>query len=46
MNRIRVYFGINKVTIEKIQLMEKGTGLNLSEIKNNLKILDKKHFLN
>ena len=37
-DRIKVYFGINKVTLEKIQLVEKGTGLNLSIIKKNLKI--------
>ena len=46
LDRIRVYFGINKITIKKIQLIEKGTGLNLSEIKNKLKILVKKTFLN
>ena len=44
--RIEVYFGINKVTLEKIQLVEKGTGLNLSIIKKKLKNLDKKIFLN
>jgi hypothetical protein len=32
--RIKVYFLINKFTEEKIKLIEKGTGLNLSEIKN------------
>ena len=37
-DRIRVYFGINKITIEKIQLIEKGTGLYLSEIRNKIKI--------
>jgi len=42
LDRIRVYFGINKITIKKIQLIEKGTGLNLSEIKNKLKFLSKK----
>ena len=45
-DRIKVYFGINKVTLEKIQLVEKGTGLNLSIIKKELKNLDKKTFLN
>ena len=36
-DRIKVYFGINKITLEKIKLVEKGTGLNLSEIRNKLK---------
>lgn len=36
-DRIRVYFEINKITIEKIHLIEKGTGLNLSEIRNKIK---------
>ena len=36
-DRIKVYFGNNKITLEKIQLVEKGTGLNLSEIRNKLK---------
>lgn len=37
MERIKVYFAINKITKEKIDLIEKGTGLNLSEIRNQLK---------
>jgi hypothetical protein len=36
-DRIKVYFGINKITLEKIQLVEKGTGINLSVIRNQLK---------
>ena len=35
--RIKVYFAINKITKEKINLIEKDTGLNLSEIRNKLK---------
>jgi hypothetical protein len=34
LQRIKVYFLINKFTEEKIKLMEKATGLNLSEIRN------------
>ena len=37
MERIKVYFKINKVTNEKIQLIEKRTGLNLSKIRNKPK---------
>ena len=33
----KVYFAINKITEEKINLMEKYSGLNLSEIRNKLK---------
>ena len=33
MDRIRTYFAYNQITKEKIDLIEKGTGLNLSEIR-------------
>ena len=37
MDRIRVYFGYNEITKEKLDLMEKETHLNLSEIRKKLK---------
>ena len=39
--RIRVYFALNEMTKEKIDLMEKGTHLNLSEFRNKLKLANK-----
>ena len=33
MDRIRTYFAYNKITKDKIDLIEKGTGLNLSEFR-------------
>lgn len=31
--RIKTYLGYNKVTLEKVEMIEKNTGLNLSEYK-------------
>ena len=36
MARIRTYFAYNQITKEKIDLIEKGTGLNLSEIRRKI----------
>ena len=36
MDRIKTYFAYNKITNDKIDLMEKGTGLNLSEIRKKI----------
>lgn len=36
-DRIRVYFALNEMTEEKIDLIEKGTNLNMSEFRNKLK---------
>ena len=33
MERINTYFSYNKITKEKIDLIEKGTGLDLKQIK-------------
>ena len=38
--RIRLYFAINKMTKEKIDLMEKGTYLNMSEFRKKLENKD------
>ena len=41
MDRIRTYFGINKITIEKIEFIEKETKMNLSEFRNILNLQNK-----
>ena len=33
MDRIKTYFAYNEITYKKIELIENGTGLNLSEIR-------------
>ena len=38
--RIRLYFVVNKITKEKIDLMEKGTHLNMSEFRKKLENKD------
>ena len=36
LNRIKVYFAINKITLEKINYIENKTNINLSEYKNKI----------
>ena len=36
MDRIKTYFAYNKITNQKLDLMEKRIGLNLSEIRKKL----------
>ena len=37
---IKIYFAINKITKEKIDLIEKGTHLNMSEFRKKLENKD------
>lgn len=41
-----VYFYFNKLTMEKINLIENKTGINLNYFRNKLKDSQKKYFLN
>ena len=34
--RIKTYFGYNKITLEKVNMIEKFTGFNLSEYKQKI----------
>ena len=37
MKRIKTYFAYNEITSKKIDILENGTGLNLSEIRQLIK---------
>ena len=35
--RIKTYFVLNKITLEKVKMIEKATGFNLTEYKEKIK---------
>ena len=47
LNKINIYFRYNFITLKKINLIKKKTGLNLNKFKNKLKYINKnKRFIN